>query len=1203
MATARRKPTKKQKLAAANAFIAEVQKGVERLGGRKVRAGRSGDMPSGNEYEIDTRFGLLRVLPYDTWVHTKFEEPDRAKAALMYVNPYSGKWNHHYPTLAGKAEADSFLRQLASVVSRANPVGATLAATKAEARRLASRGNAEGWKVVVGRVLQPDGDASYAIRFQPEPKREKLGAGLWFEPITPYTSAKPNPTSRAQLRRQVKTDSLKRNVARGGIYFAENYAGRPLSVGPYKAAGKRSRFAVFIGNTPVEVGSASDAVAHFIALAKPDSVRASGTTAERFQSNPTCGCSHKDNPLGWRKPVRPAPGAAHVDWEAVAKIVNTRLSEVEPPGRVHNTAQDIYASPSKRALKWFKRYEYPKGSAYKISRTEARRLLDHVGVKLDKMVEEAINESFGEYALNPTKRDRRSRLFERTLIDEPERPAPISVAIIDTRDGEIENAYFAPDMLAASHAVESWEDENRREGTQRWLVLIDGVPAEMVFSGPARPIPGGRYAMATGRARGPYASNPTREVPERVERYFQEAMEQGGNTEPQAWAIAWSRYCKYAEPESGHCKLRRSEYFPGRGGKGSKGAHKGAATRLEMALVDGHIGPDRKVLTPSSAGTDLYKRAMATLKKWAMRMTFDQVWRVDFEVEFEGGQTYEGQIDLSREWVSKDNIAAHIKRHLTLMAGRGAPARMTSQQYANYLDHLDPDHAVRQYAADLLDNCDIGPSRPRLPTKLPTASQKERSTARRKSPKKPSAPKKRTSAPRKTKTPSRPRLKRASGDVLKGGYADKGAPIGVDAGEIAAGIEVEMEHTSDPKIAREIAYDHLTEDPKYYTKLATIEDESRANFERALQRFLHDAQNQAKGTYDIGIERGRRYVRVFKTDKQGGRSAYGFVDRLTGDVLKAASWKSPAKGPRGNIYSGDYRVSARSVQGGPAAPTSKAPKGRAVKYVIVDTRDGSAMEGIALTREEAEADVYNKLNEREADKTRFRMQWPVDERAMLVAPLRKRSPKKASPKKASKKASPKKRSPKKASPKACSPKKATSPWERLAMNAIGQTIENDTWRAHRYAGSLSLADLRNAGKRGKTSVSFMVDQPSVPLARKLLRAAEQGVTLAEMRKLVPEGTGERERRGVDVRAPGQKTVSVQGVGIALSSSPQSFSVQADDVNQMRMMPPMRASKTAIKKFYAWAKANENKIQSMTWSDLSKALGKAGIKYHSYCGMD
>ena len=32
-----------------------------------------------------------------------------------------------------------------------------------------------------------------------------------------------------------------------------------------------------------------------------------------------------------------------------------------------------------------------------------------------------------------------------------------------------------------------------------------------------------------------------------------------------------------------------------------------------------------------------------------------------------------------------------------------------------------------------------------------------------------------------------------------------------------------MEHTDDPDLAREIAMDHLTEDPDYYTKLEKVE--------------------------------------------------------------------------------------------------------------------------------------------------------------------------------------------------------------------------------------------------------------------------------------------------------------------------------------------------------------------------------------------
>jgi hypothetical protein len=37
--------------------------------------------------------------------------------------------------------------------------------------------------------------------------------------------------------------------------------------------------------------------------------------------------------------------------------------------------------------------------------------------------------------------------------------------------------------------------------------------------------------------------------------------------------------------------------------------------------------------------------------------------------------------------------------------------------------------------------------------------------------------------------------------------------------ELAKGVQVEMEHTTDIKIAKEIAMDHMFEDPKYYTKM------------------------------------------------------------------------------------------------------------------------------------------------------------------------------------------------------------------------------------------------------------------------------------------------------------------------------------------------------------------------------------------------
>lgn len=47
-------------------------------------------------------------------------------------------------------------------------------------------------------------------------------------------------------------------------------------------------------------------------------------------------------------------------------------------------------------------------------------------------------------------------------------------------------------------------------------------------------------------------------------------------------------------------------------------------------------------------------------------------------------------------------------------------------------------------------------------------------------------------------------------------------PSEVDPKELKMGIRVEMEHTDDPKEAQHIALQHLAEDPKYYSKLATL---------------------------------------------------------------------------------------------------------------------------------------------------------------------------------------------------------------------------------------------------------------------------------------------------------------------------------------------------------------------------------------------
>jgi hypothetical protein len=61
-------------------------------------------------------------------------------------------------------------------------------------------------------------------------------------------------------------------------------------------------------------------------------------------------------------------------------------------------------------------------------------------------------------------------------------------------------------------------------------------------------------------------------------------------------------------------------------------------------------------------------------------------------------------------------------------------------------------------------------------------------------------------------------------EKIPGGLSDGKNPEDFDPKSLAEGTKVEMEHTSDPEIAKEIAMDHLTEDPRYYEKLKTIED-------------------------------------------------------------------------------------------------------------------------------------------------------------------------------------------------------------------------------------------------------------------------------------------------------------------------------------------------------------------------------------------
>jgi len=72
-------------------------------------------------------------------------------------------------------------------------------------------------------------------------------------------------------------------------------------------------------------------------------------------------------------------------------------------------------------------------------------------------------------------------------------------------------------------------------------------------------------------------------------------------------------------------------------------------------------------------------------------------------------------------------------------------------------------------------------------------------------------------------------------DLLAGGEADHASDTQFAKSDLAEGRKHEREHTDNDQIAKEIAKDHLSEDPRYYKKVEQIEKESGAPIAKRLR--------------------------------------------------------------------------------------------------------------------------------------------------------------------------------------------------------------------------------------------------------------------------------------------------------------------------------------------------------------------------------
>lgn len=106
-------------------------------------------------------------------------------------------------------------------------------------------------------------------------------------------------------------------------------------------------------------------------------------------------------------------------------------------------------------------------------------------------------------------------------------------------------------------------------------------------------------------------------------------------------------------------------------------------------------------------------------------------------------------------------------------------------------------------------------------------------------------------------------------DGLPGGFGDNLSDKAFDPEQLAAGIVVELEHTNDPELAKEITKDHLRELPDYYTRLKEMEEEGEKELKSEAAEFqgqkvkLNDPTRNPSGS--------KKKFHVFVKDPKSGK--------------------------------------------------------------------------------------------------------------------------------------------------------------------------------------------------------------------------------------------------------------------------------------------------------------------------------------------
>jgi hypothetical protein len=185
-------------------------------------------------------------------------------------------------------------------------------------------------------------------------------------------------------------------------------------------------------------------------------------------------------------------------------------------------------------------------------------------------------------------------------------------------------------------------------------------------------------------------------------------------------------------------------------------------------------------------------------------------------------------------------------------------------------------------------------------------------------------------------------------NLLSGGKGDDLDEEDVDQDELMKGLDVEMEHTTNKNIAREIALDHLAEDPEYYTKLEAIHKENpgktaKRTDEKLWEKVKKEAVKKMGGhsaramQYAVKLykDRGGEYIGKKRVDNDlatwtradwqyapGSKSKDRYLPKEAWDELDPEEEKATRKKKKGKL--GQWVKNTKKAQKAASRATNKA---------------------------------------------------------------------------------------------------------------------------------------------------------------------------------------------------------------------------------------------------------------------------------------